>query len=85
MSSSTQAIVQNRFDCEKMQKLYNYLTEEVNSSGEVYFKSKFIADDLGMTPKEIGGAIPKLQDEVNDIEIEAWSYTGATTWRVAET
>ena len=29
--------------------------------------------------------IVKLQDSVDDLSIERWSYTGATTWRVEQT
>jgi len=35
------------------------------------------------SPKEIGALIVQLQDSVQDLEIEKWSYTGATTWRVS--
>jgi len=50
----------------------------------MYFKSKFIADDVGLSSKEIGALIVKLQDTVEDLSIERWSYTGATTWRVEQ-
>jgi len=47
--------------------------------GEMYFKSKFIADNVDLSPKQIGALIVKLQDSVDDLSIEWWSYTGATT------
>jgi hypothetical protein len=49
----------------------------------MYFKSKFIADEVGLSPKEIGALMVKLKDSAADLEIEKWSYTSATTWRVA--
>ena len=55
------------------------------ADGEMYFKAKFIADDVGLSPKEIGALIVQLQDSIQDIEFEKWSYTGATTWRAAPT
>jgi len=48
-------------------------------------KSKFIAEDVSLSSKEIGALIVKLQDSVDDLSIERWSYTGATTWRVEQT
>ena len=66
----------------KRQRLEAYL-ERNAEDGELYFKSKFIADDVGLSPKEIGGLMCKLADSARHLEIEKWSYTSATTWRVA--
>ena len=66
----------------KAERLAEFLRGEA-ADGETYFKAKFIADDVGLSPKEIGALIVQLQDSVEDIEIEKWSYTGATTWRVS--
>jgi len=68
----------------KDERLADYLRGRVED-GEMYFKSKFIADDVGLSSKEIGALIVKLQDSVDDLSIERWSYTGATTWRVEQT
>lgn len=65
----------------KEERLLNYLRDRAED-GELYFKSKFIADDVGLSAKEIGALIVKLQNSAADITIERWSYTGATTWRV---
>ena len=66
---------------EKPRRLAEYLRAEAADS-EIYVKSKFISDDVGLTPKEIGAAMVQVQDAVPDLTIEKWSYTGATTWRV---
>ena len=68
----------------KAERLASYLRSEA-ADGETYFKSKFIADDIDLSPKEIGALIVQLQESVGDLEIEKWSYTGATTWRVSTT
>jgi hypothetical protein len=65
----------------KEQRLLAYLRQRA-ADGEVYFKSKFISDEVGLSPKEIGALMVKLKDSAGDIEIEKWSYTSATTWRV---
>ncbi|HET7324062.1 MAG TPA: hypothetical protein VFJ06_07010 [Halococcus sp.] len=66
----------------KEQRLKAYL-ERNAADGELYFKSKFIADEVGLSPKEIGALMCKLMDTATDFDIEKWSYTSATTWRVA--
>jgi hypothetical protein len=65
----------------KEARLTTYLREKAED-GEMYFKSKFIADEVGLSPKEIGALMVKLTDAAEDLEIEKWSYTSATTWRV---
>jgi hypothetical protein len=67
----------------KEEKLKRFLERKVEESGELYFKSKFIADEVGLSPKEIGALMVKLKDSATDIEVEKWSYTSATTWRIA--
>jgi len=68
----------------KAERLAEYLRSRAED-GEMYFKSKFIAEDVDLSSKEIGALIVKLQDSVDDLSIERWSYTGATTWRVEQT
>ncbi|MUV88222.1 hypothetical protein GJ631_17090 [Natronomonas sp. CBA1123] len=67
---------------DKERRLRTYLRQRVED-GEVYIKSKFIADDVELSPKEIGALMVKLRDSATDIEVEKWSYTSATTWRVS--
>ncbi|WP_101294189.1 DUF7123 family protein [Halegenticoccus soli] len=65
----------------KEERLKQYLAEKAQD-GELYFKSKFIADEVGLSPKEIGALMVKLRDSATDLTIEKWSYTSATTWRI---
>ncbi|AFK19641.2 hypothetical protein E6P09_01975 [Haloferax mediterranei ATCC 33500] len=65
----------------KEDRLQQYLLDRAKD-GEMYFKSKFIADDVGLSPKEIGALMVKLRDSATELTIEKWSYTSATTWRV---
>jgi CRP-like cAMP-binding protein len=67
---------------DKETHLRSYLRQRA-ADGEVYVKSKFIADDVGLSPKEIGALMVKLRDSATELEIEKWSYTSATTWRVS--
>lgn len=63
------------------ERLERYLSQRA-ADGEFYFKSKFIAEEVGMTPAQIGALVSRLQGSVTDLRIERWAYTGATTWRV---
>lgn len=65
----------------KEEHLLAYLRREA-AEGELYFKSKFIADDVGLSPKEIGALMVKIRENATDLIVEKWSYTSATTWRV---
>ncbi|MFB6140667.1 MAG: hypothetical protein ABEJ26_09565 [Halosimplex sp.] len=65
----------------KEERLKAYLVQKAED-GEMYFKSKFIADEVGLSPKEIGALMVKIRDSATELEVEKWSYTSATTWRV---
>jgi len=78
MSTTTQPSGNER---SKEERLRAYLKQKA-TDGEMYFKSKFIADEVDLSPKEIGALMVKLRDSAVDLEIEKWSYTSATTWRV---
>ena len=84
MSVTPQSVSTDDTSTPKDERLADYLRARVDD-GEMYFKSKFIADDVGLSSKEIGALIVKLQESVDDLSIERWSYTGATTWRVEQT
>ncbi|GAA0206589.1 MULTISPECIES: DUF7123 family protein [Halobaculum] len=65
----------------KEERLATFLREKAED-GELYFKSKFIAEEVGLSPKEIGALMVKLKDSACGLSIEKWSYTSATTWRI---
>lgn len=61
--------------------LATYLKKCV-SDGRQFFKSKYIARDLGMTPKEVGTYMNMLAGRYKELRIERWSYSRSTTWYV---
>ena len=65
----------------KEERLKAFLLQKA-SGGDLYCKSKFIAEEVGLSPKEIGALMVKLRESATDLVIEKWSYTSATTWRV---
>ncbi|WP_144925786.1 DUF7123 family protein [Halorubrum salsamenti] len=68
-------------DLSKEERLKRYLLNRAED-GEMYFKGKFISEDVDLSPKEIGALMVKLRDSATELTVEKWSYTGATTWRV---
>ena len=63
------------------QRLERYL-RHCARDGDVYVKSKFIADDVDLTPSQVGLLLKRLRESEGDIDVEKWSYSNATTWRV---
>ncbi|QUO48375.1 DUF7123 family protein [Halorubrum ruber] len=68
-------------DRSKEERLKQYLLDRAQD-GEMYFKGKFISEDVDLSPKDIGALMVKLRDSATELTVEKWSYTGATTWRV---
>ncbi len=62
-------------------KILDHLRESV-SRGESYVRSKTIAEQLGLSSKQVGARLPKLDEESDDVEIEKWGRARSTTWRV---
>ncbi|SDF45417.1 hypothetical protein SAMN05216218_106192 [Halorientalis regularis] len=81
MSATTQPSTTDDETASKEERLKAFLSRKAED-GELYFKSKFIADEVGLSPKEIGALMVKLKDSASELEIEKWSYTSATTWRI---
>jgi hypothetical protein len=81
---TTQALQQRKTLSDKAEKLRSHLSKVLEEEGgEAYIKGKFIAEDVGLSAKEIGALMVQLKDADIDITIEKWSYTGATTWRLS--
>lgn len=67
----------------KRARLASYLREQVHN-GNHYFKSKFISEDVGLSPYEVGGLMAELQKSTTDLEIRKWGNARATTWYVRQ-
>ncbi len=68
---------------ETQQKILYYLYGNL-SRGQHYFKSKYIANDLGLSSKEVGTNLGILSDICDDLKITRWSYSHSTTWMVTQ-
>lgn len=66
---------------ESRRRIQEYLRDE-SARGKRFFKARQIADELRMSPKEVGINMKILQALVSDLRIEAWAHTRCTTWKV---
>lgn len=66
---------------EKQRRILGYLRD--NGRTKTYFKSRLIADDLGLTAKEVGANMRPLLDGDFDVTVEKWGYSSGTTWKVS--
>ena len=66
---------------DKQQRILQYLRE--NARTKTYFKSRLIADDLGMTAKEVGANMSAILEGGFDVDVEKWGYSSGTTWKVS--
>ena len=67
---------------ETQSRLITYLRKGLES-GRHYFKSKYIAKDLGLSSKEVGTNMAILADICQELTIVKWSYSNSTTWMVS--
>lgn len=65
----------------KCRSVEQYLLDRT-ADGPAFVKSKFIAEEMELSAREIGASLGKLDERSSRLEIERWSYTNATTWRV---
>lgn len=63
--------------------LVAHLRERVSAEGTIYVKSRFVAEEVDLSSKEIGACMRKLRDGPTELRVEAWAYTNGTTWRVS--
>ncbi len=61
--------------------ILSYLNSNLEN-GRHFFKSKYIAQELGLSPKEVGTNMGILSEICGDLKIVRWSYSSSTTWLV---
>jgi len=66
---------------ETQRKIVYYLSQGLKR-GNHFFKSKYIARDLGLSPKEVGTNMGILAEVCEELNIIKWSYSNSTTWMV---
>jgi len=66
---------------ETQARLLSYLCDRVD--GTAYMKAKYVADDLGLSSKEVGINMGILAERTDDVTIEQWGRSSSTTWKVS--
>jgi len=78
MASSDRPVLRDQFT-ETQLELLAYLRERAQE--RTYFKSWRIAEETDLSAKEVGTNLQKLQG-ATDVDIEQWSHSSSTTWKV---
>lgn len=65
-------------------RILSYLKDQV-SRGEEYFRAKNVANQIGLSSKQVGVRLPRLDERTEELSIEKWSRARSTTWRVRPT
>ena len=65
---------------EKQHRILEYL--RANVAEQTYFKSRLIADELGLSAKEVGTNMTAIAEGEYDLSVEKWGYSSSTTWMV---
>ncbi len=70
---------------EEDHRILSHLRKQVKR-GEAYVRSRQIADAVGLTTKQVGARLARLSDKIDEdeIEIEQWSRSRSTTWRITK-
>ncbi|KTG09663.1 hypothetical protein AUR64_08440 [Haloprofundus marisrubri] len=66
---------------DKQQRILRYL--RTNATTQTYFKSRLIADELGLSAKEVGANMTAILNGDFDVTVEKWGYSSGTTWKVS--
>ena len=66
---------------EEERRILDHLRESARR-GQRYFRAKNIAEALGLSSKQVGVRLPRLAEKSEDVEIEKWSRSRSTTWKV---
>ena len=67
---------------EKQRQILRYLRS--NAEDRTYFKSRLIAEELGLSAKEVGANMRALLDGDVGLTVEKWGYSSGTTWKVTQ-
>ncbi|KYH27530.1 hypothetical protein HAPAU_01980 [Halalkalicoccus paucihalophilus] len=67
---------------EKQERILQYLRDHADT--QTYFKSRLIAEDLGLTAKEVGTNMSTLQSGEFGLNVEKWGYSSSTTWMISQ-
>ena len=79
-TAETDADVEATDLTEKQHDILRYLRR--SAATKTYFKSRLIAEELGMSAKEVGANMTPIREGDFDVSVEKWGYSSGTTWKV---
>ena len=62
-------------------QIVEQLREELNGT-ETYLRSHNLAKKMDLSAKQIGNYLGRLDDKVDEFDIEPWAEHTSTTWRI---
>jgi len=65
---------------EKQHRILEYLRDHADE--QTYFKSRLIAEEVGLSAKEVGTNMTAIADGEFEVSVEKWGYSSSTTWMV---
>lgn len=70
---------------EEDRRILSHLRDRVRS-GEAYVRSRHIAEAVDLTANQVGARLARLSEKIDEseIEIEQWSRSRSTTWRITK-
>lgn len=66
---------------EEERRILEHLRDQV-AGGESYVRAKHIAEQIGLSAKQVGARLPQLAEKTDEVDIEKWGRARSTTWRV---
>ncbi|WP_246983396.1 DUF7123 family protein [Halorientalis marina] len=66
---------------EEEERILDHLRDQV-AGDEAYVRARNIAEQIGLSAKQVGARLPRLAEKSDDVEIEKWGRARSTTWRV---
>ncbi|MFQ3476726.1 hypothetical protein HKK80_10785 [Halonotius sp. F2-221B] len=67
---------------DKQQRILSYFHRKVDT--QMYFKSRIIGQDIGLSANEVGTNIGAIRDGEFGLAVERWGKSGGITWKVTE-
>lgn len=68
---------------QKREQIAQFLKQKTQQ-GKQYFKSKKIAEAVGLSSREVGANLLVLDEERDDLSIEEYANSRSTTWYITQ-
>lgn len=65
---------------EKQNRILEYIIEQLDEQS--FFKSRYMAEDLDLSAKEIGVNLGIISEKVGELDFEKWGKSSGTTWKI---